>query len=254
MASYVAGPTKSFTTGAAIAQYLRVVYGSGVVTVAGASAMDIGTLTEASFANGDVRAVHLANAQGTSKMVASVAITSGALVYAAADGKIAATGTVLIGEAMEAAAANNDVIEVLRFANADIAAGLPGTGVPKVLRTRATLLEVNAGLTLVAAKAGVKFRVHDVALISIGGAAAGATTVDILGTQSASGVKLLAAAVAGLTQNTLLRAGAANATILAGGVSFAANDTNTAITIGATGTLTTSTHIDVLLTYEEVSA
>jgi hypothetical protein len=217
--------------------------------------MDIGTLTEASFADGDVRAVHLANAQGTCKMVASVAITSGDLVYAAAGGKVAATGTVVIGEAMEASTADGDVIEVLRFANADIAAGLPGTGVMKVLRTRATVAQVNAGLTLIAAKSGVKFRVHDVALIAVGGAVTGTTTVDVIGTQAASGVKLLAAAVAGLTQNTLLRAGATNAAILAGGASFVANDTNTAITLGKTGDpAATATHVDVLLTYEEVSA
>jgi hypothetical protein len=72
----------------------------------------------------------------------------------------------------------------------------------------------------------------------------------ILATQAAASVAALIAAVAGLTQNTLLRAGAANATILAGGASFVSNDVNTAITIGKTGgTLATSTHIDVLLTY-----
>jgi hypothetical protein len=118
------------------------------------------------------------------------------------------------------------------------------------LRQRVTLAQVNAGLTLLPAIVGLRYRLVDVALISIGGAAAGATSVDIRGTQSAAGVNLLAAAVAGLTQNTLLRAGATNAAILAAGASFVANDTNTAITIAATGTLTTSTHIDVLLTYE----
>ena len=94
----------------------------------------------------------------------------------------------------------------------------------------------------------------DCALISIGGAAATATTVDILATQTTA-VKLLAAAVAGLTQNTLLRAGATNATILADGASFVANDVNTAITIGKTGSnVATATHIDVLLTYKMIAS
>lgn len=134
-----------------------------------------------------------------------------------------------------------------------------GTGVPRALssgsglfceRFRVTTANVNAGATLLAAIPGIKYRVHDVALISIGGAASGATTIDVLATQSTASVKILAAAVAGLTQNTLLRAGATNATILAGGVSFAQNDVNTAVTIGKTGAdLATSTHIDVLLTY-----
>lgn len=127
---------------------------------------------------------------------------------------------------------------------------LRGPGVARSERFRVTAAQVNAGLTLVPAIAGYKPRLIDVALISVGGAAAGATTVDILATQSAASAKLLAAAVAGLTQSALLRAGAANATILADGASFIPNDVNTAITIGKTGaSLTGSTNIDVLLTY-----
>jgi hypothetical protein len=89
------------------------------------------------------------------------------------------------------------------------------------------------------------------AMIAIGGNAATATSVDILGTQSASSVKLMDGRVAGLTQSTLLRAGTAtNGLILADGASFVANDVNTAITIAKTGSnLATATHIDVLLTY-----
>lgn len=124
-----------------------------------------------------------------------------------------------------------------------------------VLRRRVTTAEVNAGLNLLAAVPGFAYRVHDVSLIAIGGNAATATSVDIRGTQSASVVNLLAAAVAGLTQNTLLRAGAANAAILAAGASFVQNDANTPITIAKTGSnLATATHIDVLLTYEVVAA
>lgn len=123
-------------------------------------------------------------------------------------------------------------------------------GTLKQQRTRATIAQVNAGLVLLPACPGVKWRLVDVSLISIGGAVGAATTVDITATQSGSSVKLLAAAVAALTQNTLLRAGATNATILAGGVSFVANDANTAVSISKTGsTATTATHVDVLLTY-----
>jgi hypothetical protein len=128
--------------------------------------------------------------------------------------------------------------------------GLGDSTAAKVLRTRVTTAQVNSGATLLPALPGLKYRVQDMALIAIGGAAATATSVDIIATQSASGVNLLAAAVAGLTQNTLLRAGATNAAILAAGASFVANDANTAITIGKTGSsLATATHIDVLLTY-----
>lgn len=119
-----------------------------------------------------------------------------------------------------------------------------------VFRQRFTAAQINAGATLLPALPNAAYRVHDMALIAIGGAAAGATDVRILATQSAASAALLAAAVAGLTQNTLLRGGAANAAILAGGLSFVANDRNTAITVGKTGgSLTGATDIDVLILY-----
>jgi hypothetical protein len=118
------------------------------------------------------------------------------------------------------------------------------------IRTRVTAAQVNAGLTLLAAVPGFAYRMIDCALIAIGGAASGATDVRILGTRAAGSVALLVAAVAGLTQSALLRAGAANATLLADGASHTPLDANTAITIGKTGgSLTTATHIDVILTY-----
>lgn len=118
------------------------------------------------------------------------------------------------------------------------------------IRKRFSIAQINAGATLVPALPGAKIRMVDAAMISIGGAVGAADSVDILGTQSASSVKLLATAIAALTQNTLVRAGATNAAILTGGVSFAQNDVNTAITVAKTGaTATTATHVDVLLTY-----
>jgi hypothetical protein len=88
-------------------------------------------------------------------------------------------------------------------------------------------------------------------MIAIGGAAATATSVDLRGTQAASVVNLVAAAVAGLTQNTLLRAGATNSAILAGGASFAACDDNTAITVAKTGSnVATATHVDFIVKFE----
>jgi predicted RecA/RadA family phage recombinase len=150
----------------------------------------------------------------------------------------------LVGVAVGGGADGDTYVDVLMMPT-------PVAGVARVLRTRVTTAQVNAGLTLLPAVAGRKYRLHDVSLIAIGGNAATATSVDILGTQSASSVKLMDARVAGLTQNTLLRAGTAtNGLILAGGASFATCDANTAITIGKTGSdLATATHIDVLLTY-----
>jgi hypothetical protein len=154
---------------------------------------------------------------------------------------VAGIGEEYYAQAVNTVAAANQMVKVTLVRGVRV-----GT---TVLRVRATTAEVNAGLTLLAAIPGRSYRLHDASLISIGGAAGGATSVNIRGTQAASAVSLLAAAVAGLTQNTLLRAGATNAAILAGGASFIANDVNTPISLNATGTLTTSTHIDVLLNY-----
>lgn len=118
------------------------------------------------------------------------------------------------------------------------------------VRTRFSAAQVNAGASLLAAVASKKYRLIDATLIAIGGNAAGATTVDILATQGAGSVKLIAAAIAALTQSTVVKPDTANVTVLADGASFVQNDTNTAITIGKTGAdLTTATHIDVILTY-----
>jgi hypothetical protein len=126
----------------------------------------------------------------------------------------------------------------------------------KVLRTRVTAAQVNAGHTLLPAVPGYRYRLQDMAMIAIGGNAATATSVDIVGTQSGSAVKLMDARVAGLTANTLLRAGTAtNGLILAGGASFTPCDVNTAIRVDHTGSdLATATHVDVLLTYTLVRA
>jgi hypothetical protein len=140
-----------------------------------------------------------------------------------------------------------------KFVDSMLEAGFtlfPLSGAVQHLRTRATIAQVNAGLELLPALPGLKYRLVDAALIAVGGAVAAADSVDILGTQSTA-KKLMAGLVAGLTENTLLRAGAAtNGVILAAGASFVANDANTAITLGKTGaTATTATHVDVLLSY-----
>lgn len=124
-------------------------------------------------------------------------------------------------------------------------------------RTRVTIAQINAGLTLLPAVPGVKWRVADLQLIAVGGAVTGATDVRLLGTQAGSSVALGIAAVAGLTQSTVLRlgspfatAGTASIVALADGKSHVANDANKAVTVGKTGgTAATATHVDVLLTY-----
>lgn len=117
-------------------------------------------------------------------------------------------------------------------------------------RTRFTIAQINAGATLLSAISGYKYRMVACKAISVGGAVGAVTTVDVLGTQSASGVKLVAFAQASLAQSAVLTAGGTGAAVLADGASFVANDANTAITVGKTGDpVTTATHVDVIFDY-----
>ena len=121
---------------------------------------------------------------------------------------------------------------------------------PYSLRTRVTLAQLNAGFTLLAAIAAFSYRLIDVTLTAIGGAATTGTSVNVIGTRAAAPVQLLVAAVAALTQSALVRAGAANAVILADGASFAALDVNTPITVITVGAaMTVLTNLDVVLTF-----
>jgi hypothetical protein len=120
----------------------------------------------------------------------------------------------------------------------------------QTVRRRCTVAEINAGVELLPAVPGYAYRMTDAKMIAIGGAASGATDVRILGTRAAGSVALLAVAIAALTQSAVVRAGAANATVLADGASFTPLDANTAVTVGKTGgSLATSTHVDVTMTY-----
>ena len=277
MSQFFETATRPDTAAGAIGQHLRVKT-SGALVVAGSSDVALGTMENPCTAAGPCT-VRLSSAQGTRKMVASGVISKNDVVYAAASGKISASGTVIEGRALEAASADGDVIEVLPLGDNTLDAGtvtesgtqtltnktltspaingptIQGGNVALTKRIRTTTANVNSGATLLAAVTGYKYRISDITMISVGGAASGATTVDVLGTQSSSGVKLLAVAVAALTQSAVVRAGATNATVLADGASFAECDTNTAVTIGKTGSsLATSTNIDVIITYELIAA
>lgn len=116
------------------------------------------------------------------------------------------------------------------------------------IRRRFSLAEVNAATSLLPAFPGFGFRLVDVAMVAIGGAAGAATTVDILATQSGASVKLFAAAIGTLTQDALVKLSTAN--MLANGLSLVKNDSGTGLTISKTGAaLTTLVSLDVVLTF-----
>lgn len=105
---------KTFTAGAALEAYRRVkLDGSGNVIYAGAGEECIGVTTD-KVASGNMVAVALRSSGRSFKAVAAGAVTAGAVIYGAANGKVddAASGTAQ-GTALEAATADGDVIEVL---------------------------------------------------------------------------------------------------------------------------------------------
>jgi hypothetical protein len=103
----------SFPVAAAVTAFCRVQYHpAGTVSHAGATEYGIGVAQKTQSTVGQEVEIRGYD-QGTLKMVASGAIAAGAEVFAAAGGKIAATGTVKIGTARAAASGNNSIIEVI---------------------------------------------------------------------------------------------------------------------------------------------
>lgn len=111
---------KTFTAGAALAVFRRVKLSAGKLAYSGTADEDIGTITKPAFADLDPVNVRLINGPGTRLMCASEAISLHAKVYQGANGKVAATGTKACGYALEAATADNDLIEVLYIPQSDL--------------------------------------------------------------------------------------------------------------------------------------
>jgi hypothetical protein len=127
-------------------------------------------------------------------------------------------------------------------------------GVPRQVRKRIAVADIittaQTANELVPALPGYGIRIIDGALVAIGGAVTSATSVDILGTKAGSASRPLVAAVAALTQSTLLRMGAANAVILADGASFTIHDAGTGLNLVRVGSaITVATFVDCHLTY-----
>jgi putative N-acetylmannosamine-6-phosphate epimerase len=115
MSQYFDAAVKTFTNGAtAVDRYLRVIRASGVLALADASTLEDG-VTRARVEADKPAGVILRTKPGTVPVIASVAIAADAEVFAAAGGKVAATGTVSLGHNKGAAAtADGDIIELLR--------------------------------------------------------------------------------------------------------------------------------------------
>jgi hypothetical protein len=108
----------TFTANQAMDPYLRVKLTAGKLVPAGAADEDIGTLESRVLAANDPAAVVPRNVHGTIKMVAAGTIAQFATVYAAAAGKIADSGAIIRGLALQAASGNGSIIEVLPMSDA----------------------------------------------------------------------------------------------------------------------------------------
>lgn len=124
MSQYVEACTKTFIAGGALPLHARVKLTAGKLALAGLADKEIGTTERQAFADGDAIPVRLRTAYGTSKMIAAEALPVGP-VRTAANGKVAdtaAVGSFLVGDALEPAAADGDIVEVLRNSHGDTAA------------------------------------------------------------------------------------------------------------------------------------
>ena len=169
MTSFIAESVRTFLAGATLAEGLRVVQSGGSITAAGATTVEYGT-TEERIVSGDYGPVRLRTAEGTIRMIASEAISADGEVYAAASGKVAASGTIFIGWALTAASADGDVIEVLRgrLPDAKVAA-VAATGSVQGDAAALTVRALNSvsaadgtkGVILPSAAAGLKVEVYN---------------------------------------------------------------------------------------------
>lgn len=109
--------TRPFTADAAIPQFARVIFESdGRIVSAGLTDPGIGVAQLPAYAAGDVIPVKLYNSGGTFKMRASEALAVGALLYTETDGEVQDTAqatSVPFAQALEAATADGDIIEVV---------------------------------------------------------------------------------------------------------------------------------------------
>lgn len=153
MAGLNSSGIRSFIASAAIPQFSRVKFTGGKVAVAGATENAVGFTERASFADGDNVAVFLNTFPGTVPAIASKAIAAGAAVYAAASGKVTdsdAGSALFLGYAGTAAAANNDVIELIPYpTQGDLAGVVAATLNGYVVNATTSVTVLTAALGLV---------------------------------------------------------------------------------------------------------
>lgn len=117
---------KTMTADEAIPQYARVVFESdGRCVVASLTQIGDGIAQTPAFAAGDPISVKLWNSAGTFKMIASEALAAGANLYTESNGEVqdtAASTSFKFAKSLEAATADQDIIECMLLHAAGVAA------------------------------------------------------------------------------------------------------------------------------------
>jgi len=103
----------TFPNNSALAEGTRVKLSGGYLVAADDDEDELGTIEQSVLATDTVATVLPLDHHGVRHMIASEAVTLYATVYAAASGKIATSGTLIRGVALEAASGDGSVIKVL---------------------------------------------------------------------------------------------------------------------------------------------
>ena len=140
-----------------------------------------------------------------------------------------------------------DFIAPVRMRSA-ITGPLAGSFGSLTLVANATTAQVNAGLVLLPAVTGACYRILNWKMAARGGAALGATSVDITDTNGTP-VSVAAVAVAALTQDKVVGPGMANVTDGTTGGMGKPLTTAKGVQVKSNGTLTTATSVDVTIEY-----
>lgn len=180
-------------------------------------------------------------------LTANAAIARGQAVEAvvATPGLVQASAGILpvIGYAIDTALNNGDLIRVVL----KVPTGVAGSSSAKVANITATLAQINAGLIIIPGVTGKKITVTNYTARA-SGSFAGGTNV-ILESTNASPVVVTTIAEAGLTSGTPNAPTSANNTLGAG---FAAPlGTGDGLQIVSTGTQTTATSLNLVITYTQ---
>ena len=176
---------------------------AGTVKLATASLTALGTIDNLETATAMRQSILLLGKGDTKKVVANAAISAGAAVYQAAAGKVAPAGTILIGTALTAAAADDDLIELLDGEAVMLAA-------TEVVAATNTILAAESGTifflasatefvsTLPAPAAGLRFTF----IVSAAPSGADYTIVSASGTDNIHGSAVSAADAGGSVDST----------------------------------------------------